>query len=132
MKAGKIIGFLFFVFVSLFAVYYVFIDTLSFSQLIGKTQSPKATIFINLFDFDTGLTRYDIYQINKRSDYWERRIREVQSIQDARAREKANEELMAEMMEDPSLKKVIRKFLGLGARSAGALMQILGSIIAQR
>jgi len=128
MKQGKIILTLSLIIVFGFAVYYFFIDTLSISQLTGDTGSSKANIFVNLFDFDTGLTRYDIYHIKKKSEYWNSRIQEVQSISNIREREKANDELVAEMMRDPSLKKITRKFFGFGVKSASSILQVLTSI----
>lgn len=114
-----------------FVFYYFFVDTLLISEITGKTQSAKANIFINLFDFDTGLTRYDVYHINKKSDYWNKRMREVQSISDMKERERANDELVAEMLQDPSLKKITRKFSAFGAKSAGNLLQILPFLFTQ-
>jgi len=128
MRQGKLIIILSAIFLIGFATYYFFIDTLSISQLTGNTGSARANIFINLFDFDTGLTRYDIYHINIKSEYWKSRIKEVQSISDINTREKANEELVAEMMQDPSLKKIARKFLGFGAKSASSILQVLLSL----
>ena len=127
MKKGKILCILIFIILTSCVVYYFFIDTLSFSQLAGNTGNTKANIFLNLFDFDTGLTRYDIYHINNKGEYWNGRIKEVQSISNIKAREKANDELVAEMMQDPSLKKITRKFLGFGVKSASSILQVLTS-----
>jgi len=127
MKHSKIILILGIMILMGFTAYYFFIDTLSISQFTGDTGSARANIFVNLFDFDTGLTCYDIYHINNKSEYWNRRIKEVQSISDIRERAKANDELVVEMMQDPSLKKITRKFLGFGVKSASSLLQVLVS-----
>ncbi len=95
-------------------VWYFFIDRLTLSEIIGKEVSPKASIFINLFDFDTGLTRYDVYNLKSKSQYWERRMQDVASIQDPKMREIEHEELVVEMMQDPTMKKIAKKVFGFG------------------
>jgi len=90
-----------------------FYDTLSFSELVGKQQNAKVSIMVNLFDFDTSLTRYDVARLKQRSRYWERRINEVHAIQDPAKRQVENEKLLAEMLEDPSIKKIANKTLGI-------------------
>ncbi len=107
----------------IFSIWYIFIDTLSISQLVGKTNSPTATIIINLFDFDTGLTRYDIYNLKARAPYWEKRMKQVASIKDPNQRQIENEKLLAEMMQDPPFKKIARKFFGLSGKSALAILK---------
>lgn len=98
--------------------WYFFIDTLTISELSGKNVSPRASIFINLFDFDTGLSRYDIYNLKTKSVYWEKRIQEVTSIKNPKRREVEHEKLMAEMLQDPSMKKIVKKLFGLGTNTA--------------
>lgn len=114
--------------IGIFIYYYFFIETLSVSQLIGKTSNPQASIFINLFDFDTGLTRYDIYHINCKNNYWNSRIREINSMADPVAKEKANEELLAEIIQDPSVKKITKKFLGFLGKSANSATSLLSGL----
>jgi len=107
--------------------YYFFIDTLRISEIIGKTRDPKTTIFVNLFDFNTGLTRYDIYSIVQKSDYWNDRIDKVLSIQDPILRNIEEEKLLAEMMQDPSLKKITRKVFGFGGKASLVIMQAIAN-----
>lgn len=106
-----------------FFYWYFFLDTLNLSQVTGKPNNPMASIFVNLIDFDTGLTRYDVYNLTSKSDYWQRRINEVNSIQDPERRNKENEKLMAEMMEDPTLKKIVKKVFGFGVESVLAVLK---------
>ena len=96
-----------------FSVWRQYFDTLSFSELVGKQQNAKVSIMVNLFDFDTSLTRHDVTRLRKRSRYWERRIDEVNSIQDPAKWQVENEKLLAEMLEDPSMKKIAKKTLGI-------------------
>ena len=46
--------------------YYFFLDTLSVSELAGKSADPGVTLFVNVFDFDTGLTRWDVHNLKKK------------------------------------------------------------------
>jgi hypothetical protein len=108
-----------------FGYYYFFVDTLKLSQIAGKPNSPLASIFVNLIDFDTGLTRYDIYNLSRKRDYWQRRIQDVMAIQNYEQRNIENEKLLAEMMEDPSIKKIAKKLIGFGGDVA---LSILGAI----
>ncbi len=108
-----------------FSYYYFFVDTLTLSEITGKTDVPVADIFINLFDFDTGLTRYDIYNLKRKSDYWNTRIRQVESIQDPQHRKAEEEKLLAEMMQDPSIKKIVRKVFGFGAKTSLEILKAL-------
>ena len=111
----------------LFFVWYFFIDTLTLSEIIGKDVSPKASIFINLFDFDTGLTRYDIYNLKSKSQYWERRMQEVASIQDPKMREIEHERLVAEMMQDSTMKKIAKKVFGFGTDFTSTLLKAVNA-----
>lgn len=109
------------------AYYYFFLSTLMFSEVIGKTKSARANIFINLLDFDTGLTRFDLYRLSKKSDYWNMRMRNVRSIRDINRRKVEEEKLTAEMMEDPAIKKITRKLLGFSANSSMAILEAAAS-----
>jgi hypothetical protein len=110
-----------------FFVWKYFFDTLSFSELVGRQQDPRISIMVNLFDFDTALTRYDVARLKKRSRYWERRANEVNAIRDPTQRQIENEKLLAEMLEDASIKKIANKTLGI---SKDAFFEIIKAIIA--
>ncbi|MBC8427232.1 MAG: hypothetical protein H8E00_01090 [Deltaproteobacteria bacterium] len=103
--------------------WYFFIDTLSLTEVTGQPKNPIATIFVNLIDFDTGLTRYDIYNLASKSEYWERRIRQVNLIRNPQQREIENQKLLAEMIQDPSIKKIAKKLLGFSTGSAIAILR---------
>ena len=65
--------------------------------------------------------------ISQKSDYWNSRMRQVSSIQDPNRRNIENEKLLAEMMEDPVLKKIARKVFGFGGKVSFSILQtILG------
>jgi len=106
-----------------FGYYHYFVETLMFSDIIGRTNVPVADVFVNLLDFDTGLTRYNIYNLQKKSGYWNRRIREVQSIQDYQMRKDQESKLVAEIMEDPSIKKIVRKLFVFGTTTTLSILK---------
>lgn len=105
-----------------FIGWYFFMDTLTLSQITGKSDNPLASVFVDMIDFDTGLTRYDLYNLSRKNDYWQRRMGEVAAIQDPENRNTENEKLFAEIMEDPSIKKIIQKIGGFGT---DAILSIL-------
>jgi len=107
--------------------YYFFIDTLSIADIIGSTGNNTADIFINLFDFDTGVTRYEMHQLQTKSPEWNRRMDEISRISDPEVRQAENEKLVSEMMRDPSFKKLAQRLLGVGGKTAKSLLNITTS-----
>ena len=108
-----------------FSFWYFFIDTLTLSELIGEDVDSQASILINLFDFDTELTRYDVHNLESKTPYWEKRLQEVDSITDSRRKNREYEKLIAEMMKDPSMKKVIKKVSGFGIDAVLAILKVM-------
>jgi hypothetical protein len=108
-----------------FGCYLFFLDTLMFSEIVHPGSDPGARVIVNLFDFDTGLTRYDIRHLQSKAPAWSRRMDEIQKMQDERLQEEAHKELLAEMMEDPSMKKIARKILRLGEQSAVVFLEAI-------
>ena len=125
MKTFRLITVLILVCLIGFFSYYFFIDTLSFSQLSGKSNNPTATILINLLDFDTGLTRFDVYRLQKKTKIWEQKKKYIYSIQDPTQRKREYDRLVAEMMQDPGFKKIAQKVFGFGAKGAFETAKIL-------
>ena len=122
MNTKKLTAFILIILFMGFGIYYFFIDTLSFAELAGKQSNPTATIFLNLFDFDTGLTRFDVINLKKKAKIWKIKERQIYSIQDPQKRKIEHEKFMAEMMQDPAFKKLSRKFLGMGAKGMQGLL----------
>jgi hypothetical protein len=108
-----------------YSYYYYFVETLTLSDIMGKTNVPMVDIFVNLLDFDTGLTRNDIHNLSQKSGYWNMRMSQVESIQDPRLRQAEQEKLVAELLQDPALKKIVRKTLGFGTKSAFSILQTI-------
>lgn len=107
-----------------FFYWYYFIHTLRLTEITGKPNNAVAGFFVNLIDFDTGLTRYDIHNLSSKSEYWQRRIREVMTIQNPEIRNIENQKLLVEMMEDPSVKKIAQKFMILGTDVVLSILQV--------
>ena len=78
----------------------------------NHTNEPIVNIVANIADFDSGLTRNDIKNLKDKNDYWLVRMKEVESINDFDAKAQANVKLLSDMMEDPTLKKIRKGFLG--------------------
>lgn len=77
------------------------------SEIVGHSEDPMINIFVNLVDFDTGLTRNDIKELKSNKEQWINRINEVETIYDPDLRGEASAKLLSEMMEDPILKKQV-------------------------
>jgi len=85
-----------------------YVETLMLSEIVGHTDNDIVNILVNLGDFDTGLTRHDISNLKTNGNYWINRMNEVNAIADPALQEQANIKLMADMMEDPTMKKVCK------------------------
>ncbi|PIQ31074.1 MAG: hypothetical protein COW63_08625 [Bacteroidetes bacterium CG18_big_fil_WC_8_21_14_2_50_41_14] len=106
-----------------YGYYYFYVQTLMFSEVIGKTDNPLANIAISFFDFNTGLTRHDIQHLEKTKGYWIRRIKEVEAIRDSDLRARETEKLLEEMASDPSMKKVSKLIFSNGLSFGYDLMK---------
>ncbi len=105
--------------------YYFFVDTLRFSELTDGSEGAMATVFINLLDFDTDLTRWDVYRLKKQTIAWRKQEQAIYRIQDPRQRRLAHEKLMAEMMSDPSFKKIARRVFRLGGKGTKGILDVI-------
>jgi hypothetical protein len=110
-----------------YGYYHYYIDTLTFAEIVGSSGNSTADIFINLFDFDTGLTRYDVNHLSEKAKVWDESWKRTEAIADPAQRQAEQNRLLAEMMKDPSFKKVAQRMLGMGARSTKSLLDILGT-----
>lgn len=66
-----------------------YVKTLMLSEIVGETDNSAINLAINLFDFDTELTRHDISKLRENKDYWISRIKEVDTIQNADQKQQA-------------------------------------------
>jgi hypothetical protein len=108
-----------------YSIWYYYIDTLSMSEIVGQSDNAKVDILINLFDFDTGITRHEMRQLSQKADGWNQRMSEIMRIQDESLRQAEQEKLVAEMMRDPAFKKIAQLLFKTGAKSAKGLLEIL-------
>lgn len=115
-KKKYICAFVLLAFLALIAwsYYDYYIRTLYFSEIVGTRKDTIGTIFVNLFDFDTGVTRYEFNNVIRKSFYWEKRQQQIDSIKNPQQRAKEHEKLVAEMMQDPATKKLVQKMWGFG------------------
>ncbi len=106
--------------------HYNFVETLRLSEIIGNTGNPIEDMLTDVFDFDTGLTRHDLKQIEKRKDYWMKRVGELDQISDPDQQAEAWARLYNEMGEDKSMRKlrdkVFEKSSKLGMMVLDALL----------
>lgn len=102
-----------------------YVQTLMLSEIVGKTDDNLANIAVNLFDFDTGVTRHDIKQLNDNKDYWLERIKEVDAIQNEDQKQQAIAQLISDMMEDPVLKKICSGLFKLGSEFSFGLIKMI-------
>ncbi len=108
-----------------YGYYYYFVQTLMLSQIIDTSSNPLSTIVVGFIDFDTGLTRNDVHRLSEKAEYWNSRIQQVNSIQNYQQRNQANEKLLAEMMRDPSMSKVVKKLFSFGMDAVGIFFKAL-------
>jgi hypothetical protein len=80
-----------------------------------------------LFDFDTGLTRYDIYRLKEKAPYWKKRMETIASIRNADQQAKENAQLIEEMLNDPSMNKIANTFGVGGLRNIYSIIASLQS-----
>lgn len=100
-----------------------YVKTLMLSEIVGETDNSAIDLAINLFDFDTKLTRQDISTLRENKDYWISRIKEVDTIQNPDQKQQASIKLLSDMMEDPALKKICSAILNLGTNVSFGLIE---------
>jgi len=110
-----------------YGIYFYYIDTLSLSEIMGSSGNNTTDILVNLFDFDTGITRHEMSNLASKSKEWSERMRKIESIPDQEAKERERTRLVAEMMRDPAFKKLSQKLLSKGASAAGSALNIAKS-----
>jgi len=110
-----------------YGVYYQYIETVRFSEIMGSSGNAAIDIFVNLLDFDTGCTRHELSALARKSQAWNVEMNRINTISDLDERNRQNTELMAEMMRDPAFRKLSQKFLVAGARGTKGLLETLAA-----
>ena len=108
-----------------YSFYHYFDETLMFSEIVGQSTDPTTNLLVGIFDFDTGLTRYDVYHLSGKSKEWLARMENINRIPDPRERERKTDILYAEMLQDRSFKKVAKKLFGLGISTVKLFLKVL-------
>jgi hypothetical protein len=91
--------------------WHYFVQTLSLSQVVGGSSSVQTRLIAHFLDFDTGLTRYDMAHLRRKSVEWEVRRTEISIMTDSAVRQGAEQEFALEILSDPSVKKINRRLL---------------------
>lgn len=98
--------------------WYFFGKTLRLTEIIEPQQNAYSEIALKLFDFDTGLTRYDIYTIERKVKPWQRRYQWINSLQDPKQRDLELNKLLLEISQDPVAAKFMARLSPLGPNGA--------------
>lgn len=109
-----------------YSYYYYFVQTLRLSDIVGPLDNPIVSFVAELVDFDTGLTRYDLHRLSEKAPYWNQRIEQIQGMPFNIEKEKAQQQLINDMMADPSMSKIVRKLASFGF---GTLQSFVKSIL---
>lgn len=110
---------------SAYTYYHFFNETLMFSEIVGQSKDVPTNLLVGMFDFDTGLTRYDLYHLSGKSKEWLARMKQIDRIPDPTQRQQESEKLMAEMLQDHSFKKVAKKLFELGMGVTKLFLKVL-------
>ena len=110
-----------------YAFWYYCMDTLMFSEVIGNGTDAKMGIFINLLDFNTQLSKYDVYNLKSKARKWEKRLQDIKSIRDPATRRREYEKVVREITADPSMKKVIKKVSIFGKDAVLPILEVINA-----
>ena len=108
-----------------YAFWYYCMDTLMFSEIIGNGTGSQMGIFINLIDFDSQLSRYEVYNLQSKARKWEKRLQDIESIRDSATRRREYEKVLREITADPSMKKVIKKVSIFGNDPVVPILEVI-------
>ena len=108
-----------------FGIWYYFIDTLTFSQIIGDDVSQNGGMLVNMFDFDTEISRYNFNKLKFKVAKWDKRLQEIDRINDPTSRNTEREKVIQEIMSDPAVKKLMKHLPGIGKDSVTTIFDII-------
>lgn len=110
-----------------YAFWYYCMDTLMFSEVTGNGTGSQMGIFINLIDFDTQLSRYDVHNLKSKVRKWEKRLQAIKSISDPATRQREYEKVVREITADPSMKKIMKKVSIFGMDSVLSILEVINA-----
>lgn len=99
------------------AIYYFFVDTVTLSEVVGDTQVPALKAAIALVDRDTGLTRYQVWNFQRKMNAFKEEARQIGEGDDpdkAQRRLELAKRMVGVMQEDPVVSKMVEQFKALG------------------
>lgn len=108
-----------------FGIWYYFIDTLTFSQIIGDDVSQNAGMLVNMFDFDTEISRYNFNKLKFKVARWDKRLQETDRINDLTSRNKEREKVIQEIVSDPTVKKLMKHIPDFGKDTVTTIFDII-------
>ena len=108
-----------------FGIWYYFIDTLTFSQIIGDDVSQNVGMLVNMFDFDTEISRYNFNKLKFKVAKWDKKLQEIDRNNDPTSRDKEREKVIQEIVSDPTVKKLMKHIPGFGKDTVTTLFDII-------
>ena len=108
-----------------FGIWSYFIDTLTISQIIGDDVSQNANILVNMFDFDTEISRYNFNKLKFKVTKWDKRLQEIDRINDPASKDTEREKVIGEIVSEPTVKKLMKHIPGFGKDTVMTLFDII-------
>ncbi len=111
-----------------FGIWYYFIDTLTFPQIIGDDIDDIIQYFdilVNRLEFDTEISRYTFNKLKFKVAKWDKRLQEIDRINDPTSRDKEREKVIQEIMSDPAVKKLTKHLPDIGKDTVTILFDII-------
>lgn len=106
--------------------WYFFGKPLRLSDIAGEQQNSIAAAAVRLLDFNTGLTRYDLFMLRQRGKTWNERIGRAQALVSPAERAAEIDRVFTEIAQDPAA----RKFLsGLGVLGKDDALELLRDML---
>lgn len=103
--------------------WYFFGKTLRLSDIAGEQQDPMAAAAVRLFDFNTKLTRYDLFTLRQRAKTWNERLGRAQALVSPAERAAEIDRVFTEIAQDPAARKFLSGFGVLGKDDALQLLR---------
>lgn len=89
--------------------WFYFGQTLRITQIVGKQDAPILHFALTMLDFDTGLSRYDVFMLREKGQKWKNRIQAIERMPAGSARDVASSQLIKEIFEEPKVLNLTQK-----------------------
>jgi|GEM_PF-6046157 len=87
-------------------IYYYYYDTLTFLEITGKSSNSNVNFIIDIFDFDTGITRSELNEFKSKLPHYREEISNINSISDENQFNMKNQQFIQEISQDSVIKKL--------------------------